>query len=51
MLENPNVIVAVQVGRSSEANVMGEGERRGESNNGQKVQHVIVVLREIADKS
>ena len=30
MLENPNAIVAVQVGRSNEANVMGEGERRRE---------------------
>ena len=28
-----------------------ERERRGESDNGQKVRHVIVVLREIADKS
>ena len=51
MLENPNVIVVVQVGRSNEANVMGERERRGESDNGQKVQHTIVALREIADKS
>ena len=37
MLENPNVIVAVQVGRSNDANAMGEGERRGESDNDQKV--------------
>ena len=51
MLENPNAIVAVQVGRSNEANAMGEGERRGESDNGQKVRHAIVALREIADKS
>ena len=51
MLENPNAIVVVQVGRSNEANVMGEGERRRESNNGQKVQHAIIALREIADKS
>ena len=51
MLENPNAIVVVQVGRSNEANAIGEGERRGESDNGQKVRHAIVVLREIADKS
>ena len=51
MLENPNTIVAVEVRRSNDANAMGERERRGESNNGQKVQHVIVALREIADKS
>ena len=51
MLENPNAIVAVQVGRSNKANAMGEGERCGESNNGQKVRHAIVALREIADKS
>ena len=51
VLENPNAIVAMQVGRSNDANVMGERERRGESDNGQKVQHVIVALREIADKS
>ena len=51
MLENPNAIVAVQVRRSNDANAMGEGERRGESNNGQKVRHAIVALREIADKS
>ena len=50
-MENLNAIVAVQVGRSNDANVMGEGERCGESNNGQKVQHMIVALREIADKS
>ena len=37
MLENPNAIVAVQVRRSNDTNVMGEGERRGESDNGQKV--------------
>ena len=51
MLENPNAIVAMQVGRSNDANAMGESERRGDSNNGQKVRHVIVALREIADKS
>ena len=51
MLENPNAIVAVQVGRSNNANAMGERERHRESDNGQKVQHVIVALREIADKS
>ena len=51
MLENPNAIVAVQVGRSSEANAMGEGGRCGESDNGQKVRHAIVALREIADIS
>ena len=28
-----------------------ERERRGESDNGQKVRHAIVALREIADKS
>ena len=28
MLENPNAIVVVQVGRSDEANAMGEGETR-----------------------
>ena len=37
MLENLKAIVAVQVGRSNNANAMGEGERRGESDNGQKV--------------
>ena len=37
VLENPNTIVAVQVRRSNEANVMGEGERCGESDNDQKV--------------
>ena len=46
MLENPNVIVVVEVGRSNDANAMGERERCGESNNGQKVQHTIVALRE-----
>ena len=51
LLENPNAIVAVEVGRSNDANAMGERERRGESDNGQKVQHAIVALREIADKS
>ena len=51
MLEKLNTIVAVQIRRSNDANAMGEGERRGESNNGQKVQHAIVALREIADKS
>ena len=51
MLENPNAIVAVQVRRSNDANAMGEGERHRESNNGQKVRHAIVALREIADKS
>ena len=51
MLENPNVIVAMQVGRSNDTNAMGERERRRESDNGQKVRHVIVALREIADKS
>ena len=50
-MENPNVIVAMQVGRSNNANVMGERERRRESNNGQKVRHAIVASREIADKS
>ena len=50
-MENPNAIVAVQVGRSNDANAMGERERCGESDNGQKVRHVIVALREIADKS
>ena len=50
-MENLNAIVAVQVGRSNDANAMGESERCGESDNGQKVQHVIVALREIADKS
>ena len=52
MLENPNAIVAVEVRRSNDTNVMGrERERRGESNNSQKVRHVIVALREIADKA
>ena len=51
MLENLNTIVVMQVGRSNNANAMGERERCRESDNGQKVQHVIVVLREIADKS
>ena len=51
MLENPNAIVAVEVRRSNDANVMGERERRRESDNGQKVQHAIVALREIADKA
>ena len=51
MLENPNVIVVVQVGRSNDANAMGERERRGESDNGQKVRHAIVALKEIADKA
>ena len=51
MLENPNAIVVVQVRRSNDANAMGERERRGESDNGQKVHHAIVALREIADKS
>ena len=52
MLENPNAIVAVEVRRSNDANVMGrERERCGESDNSQKVQHVIVALREIADKA
>ena len=51
MLENPNAIVAVEVRRSNDANAMGVRERHGESNNGQKVWHTIVVLREIADKS
>ena len=31
MLENPNVIVAVQVGRSNNANAMGERERDAEN--------------------
>ena len=44
------MIVVVEVGRSNDGNAMGERERRGESNNSQKVQHAIVVLREIADK-
>ena len=51
MLENLNAIVAVQVRRSNDANAMGERERHGESDNGQRVQHTIVALREIADKS
>ena len=51
MLENLNAIVAVQVRRSNNANAMGEGERRGESDNGQKVRHTIVALREIVGKS
>ena len=51
MLENPNAIVAMQVGSSNDENAMGEGERCGESDNGQKVRHAIVALREIADKS
>ena len=51
MLENLNAIVAVQVRRSNDANAMGEKERCGESDNGQKVWHTIVALREIADKS
>ena len=52
MLENPNMIVVVEVRRSNDTNVMGrERERRGESNNSQKVRHVIVALREIADKA
>ena len=50
MLENPNMIVAVGVRRSNDANAMGERERRGESDNSQKVRHTIVALREIADK-
>ena len=51
MLENPNEIVAVQVRRSNDANAMGERETHRESDNGQKVQHVIVALKETADKS
>ena len=51
MLENLNAIVAVQVRRSNDANAMGERERHGESDNGQRVRHTIVALREIADKS
>ena len=51
MLENLNMIVAVQVRRSNDANVMGESERCRESDNGQKVRHAIVALREIVDKS
>ena len=50
-MENPNAIVVMQVRRSNDENAMGERERRGESNNGQKVRHAIVALREIADKS
>ena len=37
LLENLNAIVAVQVRRSNNTNAMGEGERRGESDNGKKV--------------
>ena len=37
MLENPNAIVAVEVGRSNDTKPMGERERCGESNNSQKV--------------
>ena len=51
MLENPNAIVVVEVGRSNDENVMGERERRGESDNGQKVRHMIVALREIVNKA
>ena len=51
MLENPNAIVAMQVRRSNDENAMGERERCRESDNGQKVRHTIVALREIADKS
>ena len=51
MLENPNVIVVVEVGRSNDTNAMGERERCGKSDNSQKVQHVIVALKEIADKA
>ena len=46
MLENTNAIVAVQVGKSNDTNVMGERETCGESDNGQKVRHAIVALRE-----
>ena len=51
MLENLNAIVVVEVRRSNDANAMGERERRGESNNSQKVRHTIVALREVADKA
>ena len=37
MLENPNVIVAMQVRRSNDENAMGERETHRESDNGQKV--------------
>ena len=33
MLENPNVIVAVEVRRSNDANLMGERERERDAEN------------------
>ena len=52
MLENPNAIVAVEVGRSNDSNAMGrERDTHRESDNSQKVRHTIVALKEIADKA
>ena len=52
MLENLNMIVAVEVRRSNDTNAMGrERERCRESDNSQKVWHAIVALREMADKA
>ena len=51
MLENPNAIVAVEVRRSNDVNVIGERERHGESDSSQKVRHAIVALREIANRA